>query len=49
MVKYRVYANYGKDDSNKYGFLKKEDALKMARTARKYKGCKWVSVKEVKN
>lgn len=48
MTPYRVYASYGKDDHNKYGFAKKSDALKTARTCRKYKGCKWVAVKKVK-
>jgi hypothetical protein len=47
-TKYRVYANYGKDDTNKFGFAKKEDALKMAKIARKHKGLKWLSVKKVK-
>jgi len=46
-TKYRVYANYGKGDTNKFGFEKKSEALKMAKLARKHKGLKWLSVKKV--
>jgi hypothetical protein len=46
-AKYRVYASYGKDDHQKFGFEKKSDALQMAKHCRKVKGLKWLSVKEV--
>jgi hypothetical protein len=45
---WRVYANYGKGDTNKHGFKRKTDALRMARICRKHKGLKWLSVKQVK-
>ena len=45
---YRVYAKYGRGDTNKYGFSSKKKALRMARFARKHRGLKWVSVKRVK-
>jgi hypothetical protein len=46
-TKYRVYANYGKGDTNQFGFSKKKDALSMARHCRKHKGLKWISIKKL--
>ena len=46
-AKYRVYASYGKGNHVKFGFAEKKDALHMAKTARKHKDLKWVSVKKV--
>jgi hypothetical protein len=46
-AKYRVYGSYGKNEHVKFGFQKKEDALKMAKKMRTYAGLEWISVKEV--
>lgn len=48
-MSYRVYANYGKKDTNHYGFRKKKDALRMARVCRSHKNLRWISIKKVKN
>ena len=45
---WRVYASYGEDDHNKFGFRKKKSALHMMRMMRRYADLKWVSVKKVK-
>lgn len=48
MVKYRVYAHYGKGDNDHFGFNKLSDAKKMAKRIRKHSSCKGVSIHRVK-